>query len=93
MTLHIITTSAYQDAALQDCLAVADSKKDELVLISDGVCGLTSPLLTDAQVKIFYLAEDAHARGIICSWPEVQSIDYLRFVTLTETHQSIHTWL
>lgn len=91
MTLHILTISPQKIAALQDCLGIADSARDALVLVADGVYCLNSPLLAGAEIQVFYLEEDARSMGIICTGSG-RPISYLEFVSLTEAHQSIKTW-
>lgn len=91
MSLHIVISSAHNHSALQDCLGIADSERDTLVLLADGLYGLNTDLLVNAGIQIFYLLEDAEARGIIA--PRIgEPIDYRDLVSLTEVHQSISTW-
>ncbi len=91
MTLHIVVSSAHNHSALQDCLGIADSARDVLVLLADGLYGLNAELLSNANIRVLYLREDAEARGIIDS-PVGEPIDYKDLVSLTEAHQSISTW-
>lgn len=88
--LHIITTSPFQSAALDECLGVVGAT-DALLLLGEGAYATLHSDPRLARQAVHVLREHAQARGL----PQVtwaQYIDYDRMVELTEQHHPIQTW-
>lgn len=86
MTLHILSQPP-SHSAFKQCLAVR-AQGAPLLLIGDGVyCAAT--LDGNQQLNTYALIDDCNARGLT---PNIETIDYPRFVELTCQHNPIQTW-
>ncbi|WP_440876716.1 sulfurtransferase complex subunit TusB [Thalassotalea sp. PLHSN55] len=92
-TLHILRTSPFQDNELTQCLSVAISQ-DNLVLIDDACYGLNHPTLKLAQQKginVSVITKHATARGLTIA-AETNQISMTDLVTLTFNNERVITW-
>lgn len=88
--LHIITTSPFQNPALDECLGIA-GQADALLLLGEGVYATAHADPRLAHRPVHVLLEHAEARGLPrVAWAHY--IDYEGMVELTEQHHPIQTW-
>lgn len=96
MILHIVSTSPFQNDALQRCLQIATSE-DAILLTEDATLGLLNPahFLTKnlPTFRLFALEPDLQARGItVPESLQVTAVDYDGFVTLTTQYAKTVSW-
>lgn len=88
--LHIVSVSPFQNSALRECLAVAQTG-DAIVLLTDAVYAAHMVPAFFSGLSMFALAEHLQARGI--ESPEwIQRLDYDGLVQLTCQHHPVQTW-
>jgi tRNA 2-thiouridine synthesizing protein B len=88
--LHIISTSPFQNTALQECRKIAQAG-DALVLLTDAVYAALTDEKLFSGLQIFALADHMDARGIAApDW--ITCIDHDQMVALTCQHHPVHTW-
>lgn len=92
MILHHIQTSPC-DNALKTCLKYI-KKDDAIIFSSDGVNIVLYQSHIDELIdyKIFFLADDVKARGLIAQSAAYSLIDYQQFVELTLDFNKVITW-
>jgi tRNA 2-thiouridine synthesizing protein B len=99
-TLHTLNKSSFSHTTLASCLAIC-LDEDGILLIEDGVyCGLESaPYAEQIQqlikcgVSVFALGSDVTARGLQNKiQPNIEIINYDRFVELSITHRCVQSW-
>ncbi len=90
MTLHIVASSPFQSAALDNCLEVIQSD-DILVLLADAVYATACDHLIPRLLACYYIREDVMQRGITPA-SGCLPLDYAQLVSLTELNSAIHTW-
>ena len=99
-TLHTINKSPFSHSTLASCLQVC-GKDDGILLLEDGVFGAltSSPCATElttllvAGVKIYALAPDVNARGLLEKIREdILITDYNGFVKLSIEHSCVQSW-
>ncbi len=93
MTLHIVQSSPFSNAALTQCLSLAASD-DAVLLIADATYALLQPQNEwPTQATLLYLEEDAVCRGITPNNSETfKGIHYAEFVELTVVHSNTINW-
>ena len=95
MILHIVNQSPFSSDALSRCLSCL-SGKDAVILIEDGVYGLSHPLLAAQSLpeqSLFYLQADAQARGVSAA-PTLHTVavNYAEFVDLAVQYETSVSW-
>lgn len=93
-TLHIVSKSPHGSQALARCLA-ALGEHDGILLIEDGVYGLTALMESGKQAPVSVLKPDMQARGLLSEnldGDKVELIDYQQFVSLCADYQKSVSW-
>lgn len=99
MPLHTVNKSPFSHTALEDCLQVI-TDKDGLLLLEDGVYAAMPNTaaadklhqLKQRGVPIYAIAEDLASRGLTGTLPDIESIDYDKFVLLTTKYTTTCSW-
>ncbi|GAA6168182.1 sulfurtransferase complex subunit TusB [Sessilibacter corallicola] len=96
MILHIVSTSPFNSSHLVDCLNVI-TESDALLLIGDGVYGLTNAHLANIEDKsikeVFAIKDDCLARALDTTpTPCVLSIDFHQMVEIVERYPLCQSW-
>jgi tRNA 2-thiouridine synthesizing protein B len=95
LRLHTVNQSPGTGTALASCLRVIGCD-DCLLLIEDGVyagCDHTVEIILESGCKLFALAPDADARGLLDRLdPAVELVDYAGFVSLVERCDAVTSW-
>lgn len=88
--LHLISSSPFQNTALEECLKIAQPG-DALLLMADAVYAAMMEERRFSDLQVFALADHMAARGIAApSW--ITGIDYDQLVELTCQHHPVQTW-
>lgn len=94
MILHKISTSPFDNFALEHCLQRMHSS-DGLLLNQDGVYGVMHPTMGSklAQLPCVYvLKEDIQARGVQIVSNNIKIISYAEFVELSLEYEKVMSW-
>lgn len=91
-TLHLLSHSPFTDTRLASCLRVL-GEQDAIFLTGDAVYALKAGTEWAEQLaglRVFALAEDVIARGIVTSAP---LMDYAGFVECCTQYAKVNSWL
>ena len=94
MILHKVTTSPFENCALNQCLKRMSSE-DGLLLMQDGVYAIKHqdflPRLV-AHANVYVLTDDLKARAISTETPKFKQISYEQFVELSLQYSKVLSW-
>ena len=94
MILHKISSSPFEQLALQHCLQRIHSS-DGLLLTQDAVYAVMHQTLNsklEALDAVYILKEDADARGVRVISAHIQLISYAEFVGLSLQYEKVMSW-
>ena len=99
--LHTVNKSPFEKNSLETCIRLA-TDKSSIILIEDGVYGALKNTSIEATIinaqkncKIYVLGPDLKARGLDKNSliPNIEIIDYNKFVRLAVKDDKIQNWL
>ncbi|GAA0852326.1 sulfurtransferase complex subunit TusB [Aliiglaciecola litoralis] len=95
MILHKFTGSPFTSTQIADALDKI-STQDSVILTLEAVYACLQPELLNSILnttsKLYFIADDLVARGLILTNERAYVIDYHQFVSLVEQHHNVMSW-